>query len=324
MESPASKARVDALRDLIPHLEMPPTGLRRWFLMSWKACHRHGGPRHYGELLSLYESCFAALGADVDLTAPRKRATGYSREEPPERVSLRMNSLFMVADMAIRALGDPLVEQHRDALILGSLREDVLYIPVAGIVWEHYSFSHFYREGIPGGIIPFLWPGPRFSANRFYRKALALHRAGHVAAGFVQLGRVLHLVTDMVCPVHAHGVVHETDPYEWYVEANKRKLIGLPVPSIPDAATAGDCVHGIARVTQQHPPDRTNVWWGRILKRLGLRSPVPRAQIVEQANVLVPAGAAWAAALLRLYVRDAYGELRSRPPVVVETSALSA
>lgn len=304
--------RVESLRALMPELEMPRAGLRRWFLMGWKASHRHGGPRHYAELLSLYEACFAALDEPIDLGKPPPRAANrFSREEPPARVSLRMNSLFMVADMGIRALGHPLIDAHRDALILGSLREDVAYVPVAGIVWEHLSFSHFYREGIPGGIVPFLWPGPRFCADRLFSRALSMHRAGNELGAFVQLGRILHYVTDMCCPVHAHGVVHATDPFEWYVEANKRKLITLAVPPIPEARSAADCVQGVARFTQAYPPDRTNHWLGQALKKLGLRHSVPRAQIVEQANVLIPTGAAWSAALLALFLREAYGTSQS-------------
>ena len=42
-------------------LEMPPEGLRVWFGNLKGFCHRHGGERHYGEMLGLIERCEKAL-----------------------------------------------------------------------------------------------------------------------------------------------------------------------------------------------------------------------------------------------------------------------
>ena len=140
---------------------------------------------------------------------------------------MRLNGLFVVANLAVRKLAHPLVTQYESALVLGSLREDVWWIPGARFVLEHLSFSHFYEPGLPGGFIPLLWPGPRMKGDKFYRRAVTEHRAGRTASGFVQLGRVAHLITDMCCPVHAHRAVHDTDPYEWWVEGNKKKLLEL-------------------------------------------------------------------------------------------------
>lgn len=215
---------------------------------------------------------------------------------------MRLNGLYVVADMAIREIDHPLVHRFRKALILGSLREDVWYVPATGIVFEHLSFSHFYRPGLPGGLIPFLWPGPRRKAEKFFARAAAEHRAGRTASGFVQLGRVVHLMTDMCCPVHAHRTVHETDPYEWYVEGNKKKLGALPVPPAPGGGSASELIDSMARFTQAYATDRTNNRIGWVMKRLGVWQSVTSKVAGEQARDLIPMAAGHTVALLRLYL----------------------
>ena len=140
---------------------------------------------------------------------------------------MRLNGLDIVVELAARKLADPVVTRDKKPLSLGSLREDVWYIPGARFILEHLSFSHFYHPGLPGGFLPVVWPGPRIKADMFYDRALAAQREGRTAAAFVQLGRIAHLITDMCCPVHAHRTMHMTDPFEWWVEGNKSKLLAL-------------------------------------------------------------------------------------------------
>src|SRR4030095_7655122 len=64
------------------------------------------------------------------------------------------NGQRVVLDMAIRALGHPLVTRYRPALVLGALREDVWYVPLFGAVLDRPSLTHFYRPGLPGGLGP--------------------------------------------------------------------------------------------------------------------------------------------------------------------------
>jgi hypothetical protein len=217
---------------------------------------------------------------------------------------MRLNGLYIVVEMAVRKLGDPLVTRYKKPLILGSLREDVWYIPGARFILEHLSFSHFYRPPLPGGIVPFLWPGPRYKANLFYGRALDAQRAGRTAAAFVQLGRVAHLITDMACPVHAHRTMHETDPFEWWVEGNKKRLLALDVPDLFEGERASDFIEGMARYTQAFRTDATNHLPGRLLKKLGLREPVRAKEAGEQAMALIPMAAAYTASFLRLFVRQ--------------------
>jgi hypothetical protein len=217
---------------------------------------------------------------------------------------VRLNGLYVVAELGMRAVDHPLIRRYRDAILLGSLREDVWYIPGAGAIVEHLSFSHFYRPGKPGGILPFLWPGPRFKANLFYRRAVKHSRAGRRAAAFVQLGRVAHLLTDMSCPVHAHRTVHETDPFEWYVEGNKARLLALPVPHVPDAARASDLVEGMARFTQGYATDATHHRIGMLLHKLGIGRRVTTREAAAQAKDLIPMCGGYAAALYRMFLRD--------------------
>jgi hypothetical protein len=222
-------------------------------------------------------------------------------------VAMRSNGLFLIAESAAREVDEPLVTRYRDALVLGALREDVMFVPGIRKVIEHLSFSHFWKPPLPGGFLPLVWPGPRLKANRFFDRALAEHRRGNIAAGFVQLGRVVHLVADMSCPVHAHRVIHDGDPYEWWVEANTKTLRDLPIPHEKVARKvpierASEAIEGMARQTQPFRPDRTNHHAGRLLRRLGILRPVRSAEAGAQARLLVPLAIAWTTALLRLYL----------------------
>ncbi|MEO7328511.1 MAG: hypothetical protein ABI193_08035 [Minicystis sp.] len=214
------------------------------------------------------------------------------------------NGLYLIADRAVEAFGAPLARRYRKTVILGALREDVLYLPIVKRVTEYPSFSHFYRPGLPGGFIPFLWPGPRSSADKLYRRALAAHAEGKTAAAFVLLGRIVHLIADMAIPSHAARAPHDRDPFEWWVEGNLGKLAALPVPSVAPAARASDLIERLARTTMTFTPDHTNHPWGKLLKRRGLRQGVSASLAGEQAEVLVPAAVGYGAALLAMFFRD--------------------
>ena len=216
------------------------------------------------------------------------------------------NGQTTVIDMAVRAVGDVTLTRHRPALLLGALREDVNYFPVLGIVLPKASFTHFYKPGLPGGLVPFVTPGPRLRANRLVAAALGAYRDGREAAAFVTLGHAAHLLVDMACPVHAHRTVHMIDdPYEWYVEGHADTLRALPVAAWPDRARASELVDGLARFTQAFAPDGTHSPWGRLLRRLGARTALTTRTIAEQARALIPAAAGATAALLRLFLREA-------------------
>jgi hypothetical protein len=222
---------------------------------------------------------------------------------------MRLNGLFIVLDLAERKLNHPLVSRYQQALILGSIREDVWYIPGIKRVIEHLSFTHFYNPSLPGGIIPFLWPGPRLKANLFYGRALRAYRQGDTAGAFVQLGRVAHLITDMSCPVHVHRTVHETDPFEWWVEGNRKTLLGLEVPALVEGRRASDFIEGLARYTLAFRTDATNHLPGRILRKLGVLKPVTAREAGEQAKALIPLAAAYTASMLRLFLREVGAEV---------------
>jgi len=217
---------------------------------------------------------------------------------------MRYGGLYVVVELALRELNDAELTRYRDPLLLGSLREDVWHIPVVDTIFEHWSFSHFYKPPLPGGFIPLLWPGPRLKGNKFYRRALREHAAGRIAAGFVQLGRVAHLLTDMCCPVHVHRITHLTDPYEWYVEGNIARLLELPVPHVAEAQRPSELVQGLAAHTRNFRADPTNHHLGRALKRAKLLSGVGSKEAAQQARELIPLAAGYTAALLRMYQRD--------------------
>jgi hypothetical protein len=216
---------------------------------------------------------------------------------------MRVNGQLLVLEMAIRKLDAPLVSRYRKALILGALREDVYYVPLLRRVFEHLSLSHFYGPGLPGGFLPLLWPGARWKVNRFFARAVARYRQGQLPAAFLELGRACHVLTDMACPVHVHRVAHETDPYEWYVDAHTKQLAGLDVPSAPSVRRASELIEGLARFTQQFAPDRTHNLLGRWLRRLGFRKELPRRALAEQAERIIPVAAGHAVGLLQLFLR---------------------
>lgn len=223
---------------------------------------------------------------------------------------MRLGGLWVVIEMAARAMRDPLVDRWKDAIVLGALREDVMHVPLAGVV-EHLSFSHFYQPGLPGGLVPFLWPGPRRKADLFFGRAVERFAAGDHAGAFVQLGRASHLLTDMCCPVHAHRTVHLTDGFEWWVDAHARELVALPVPDVAPAASASALIERMARFTQTHDTDATHHPIGNALRKRGLRHRLTNRECEHQARVLVPQCAAETVALFRLFLAHAR---RSRPP----------
>lgn len=218
---------------------------------------------------------------------------------------MRPNGFVIVVDMALHAGGETLLSRHRNAIVLGTLRENVRYIPGIRMVCLNPSFTHFYRPGIPGGFVPLVWPGPRREADRFFGKAVVEIKAGRTASAFVHLGRVSHLLTDMSCPVHAQSVAHDTDAFEWCVEAMRDELEALPVPHIEDREKASDLIEGLALFAQGFAADKTNSPWGRVLKRMGLRNSVSAPAAREQARKLIPVAAGYTASLFRLFQRKA-------------------
>jgi hypothetical protein len=142
-------------------------------------------------------------------------------------------------------------------------------------------------------------------ADHFFEKALERRAAGEQAAAYVQLGRAAHLLIDMACPVHAHRVAHESDPYEWFIEGAWRDLRSIPVPPLPPAKRASELVAAMARVTQGYAPDATQSVHGRWLKRLGLRRGLTREEAAAQARALIPQAAAHVGSLLTLFLREA-------------------
>ena len=216
---------------------------------------------------------------------------------------MRINGLAMLVDSALRRVDDPHLNEYRSAIILGSLREDVSYVPVLGRVFEHWSLSHFYGPPWPGGFIPFVTPGPRLCGTYYFHRAVRAYRAGQKAGGFALLGRVAHLLSDMACPVHVHRHVHDTDGFEWYVEAHARALCQLPEAPIPTADSPAQLIAALARYTRQFPGDPTQHPLGRALRRRGLMRGLDKHQIADTARAIIPVAIAHMAALMDLYAR---------------------
>ena len=171
--------------------------------------------------------------------------------------------------------------RFRAAIVLGSLREDVLWLPRVGLT-EYPSFRHFGGRGLPRGYLPFAWPGPTRTADVLYRRALRRARRGELAAAFVALGRIVHVVTDVCIPSHVHRAAHERDPFEWHVEGNVEQLRALPVPRVAPARRASELVTTLAREAARFRPDPTSTPLGRVLARVGLARRVDAREAREQ------------------------------------------
>lgn len=231
------------------------------------------------------------------------------------------NGQWVVVAMAVAHLDDPLVRRHERALVLGAFREDSGVVPFTGIVYPYLSLTHFYRPGLPGGLLPFVTAGPRLRIEQFFRRALREHREGRHAAAFVALGRAMHLLADMGCPTHAKRVVHTTDPYEWYVEGNAGRLRELPVADVPAPRRARDLVTSLASFTQAFPADRTHSAWGHVMWRLGKWKRADRESCRAQAEAIIPVAAGHAVALLRLFLGTVAASPDRKP---LRTAAASA
>jgi len=221
------------------------------------------------------------------------------------------NGFMVVIDMALESLGDARLLAQRDALVLGAFREDVCFSGF-GIVSPSPSLTHFSRAGLPGGFIPFVCPGAPQRARKFFDRALAEAARGRETAAFVQLGRAIHPLGDMACPVHAQGVAHKVDPFEWCVEARHAELRRLPVPRVALGGVEA-IVEDLACLGQSFRADKTTSPWGAVMRRLGWRRPVLTAEAREQATALIPRAAGCTAALLGLFTAKVEYGAGARP-----------
>ena len=131
-------------------------------------------------------------------------------------------------------------------------------------------------------------------------------RAGRARDAFFTLGRVVHLLSEMVAPVHAQVILHwRGDGFEMLLEREHRRLRGLPLAPLPThLRSAGALVHELAVFCQQFPCDRTRNVPGYIAYRLGLLDRPSARTVEQQVAALVPAGGAYTAALLTLFLED--------------------
>ncbi len=220
---------------------------------------------------------------------------------------MRYNGLQLVIRLAVAKLARPELQRWQDALILGALREDVLYLAPRHKIWEHWSFSHFSGRYLPGGFIPFFTPSAATKAQRYFDVALGHWQQQQAAKAFVELGKASHLLIDMACPVHVHRVPHWSDGYEWYIEAHYERLLaqGLEISVPTHYATPRATVAGMAAFTRQFAPDRTHHHWGRWLKNRGWRQTHNQAEIAQQVAQIIPVAAGHLAAMYLQFLQAA-------------------
>lgn len=213
------------------------------------------------------------------------------------------NGHKLIMDMGVDAIDHPLVTRHYDELLLGNMREDVYKFPFVQRFMLGKGLTHYYRPGRHGGVWAFV-PGAPARADWLFDGAAKRFAAGHPRDAFFTLGRVAHLLSEMVAPVHAQVVLHwRGDGFEMLLEREHARLRALPLPPRPrDARTAGRLVHELAVECQRFPCDRTRNIPGYVAWRLGLRDRPSRETVEAQAAVLVPLGGAYMAALYALFL----------------------
>jgi hypothetical protein len=216
------------------------------------------------------------------------------------------NGHKLIMDMGVDAVAHPLLTRHYDELLLGNMREDVYKLPFVQRFMLGKGLTHYYRPGRRGGAFRFV-PGAPARADWLFDGALRRFAAGYPRDAFFALGRVVHLLSEMVAPVHAQVVLHwRGDGFEMLLEREHARLRRLPLPAWPRAArTAGRLVHDLAVVCQRFPCDRTRNVPGYVAWRLGLRARPTRETVEAQAAALVPLGGAYTAALCALFLERA-------------------
>jgi hypothetical protein len=225
------------------------------------------------------------------------------------------NGHKLIMDLGIDAVADPLLRRHYDDLLLGNLREDVYKFPLVRRFMLGKGLTHYYRPGRRGGAFRFV-PGAPARADWLFDGALGELRAGHARDAFFTLGRVVHLLSEMVAPVHAQVVLHwRGDGFEMRLERDHERLRGLPLPPWPThLRSAGALVHELAVFCQRFPCDRTRNVPGYIAYRLGLIERPSARTVDEQVAALVPAGGAYMAALFALFLERAASAAASVSP----------
>jgi hypothetical protein len=216
------------------------------------------------------------------------------------------NGHKLIMDMGVDAVGHPLLARHYDDLLLGNMREDVYKVPLVERFMLGKGLTHYYRPGRRGGAFPFV-PGAPARADWLFEGAVRRFSCGHARDAFFTLGRIAHLLSEMVAPVHAQVVLHwRGDGFEMVLERHHARLRALPLPPWPmHLGSAGALVHELAVFCQRFPCDRTRNVPGYLAYRLGLRRRPTHEEVEAQVAELVPAGGAYTAALCALFMKRA-------------------
>ena len=261
----------------------PKPALVRWLTKGLSVCKRRG--RHYDRVKVLLAE---ALRAIVD-----QRTLERALAAPPfprtRIVRMLMNRSLLIAEGAALASGSAEATRHRDSLLVGALREDVRFVPAVGWIYDSPSVNHFDRGQTPGGILPYLTRSAGTYGSALFYRAVHRYRSEGPVAGYVELGRVLHLAADMCVPVHAHAVPHAEDPYEWFLEGNVDALLALPRPTSCEVRGPAETIRRIAKLTRRSAPN-------------------PRfdgvALVREKAQEIVPQGLALAGSIVRDFAQQ--------------------
>src|SRR4051812_19461261 len=127
------------------------------------------------------------------------------------------NGHRLVMDRALDELRHPALDAEYDALLLGNLREDVYKFPFVTRFMLGKGLTHYYRPGRRWGLFP-LVPGAPMRSDWLFDEGVRLYRGGQRRDGVWNLGRAVHLLSEMAAPVHAQIVLHwRGDPFEMYI-----------------------------------------------------------------------------------------------------------
>ena len=193
------------------------------------------------------------------------------------------NGLLLTLDLAV-SQEVTLTSACYGAVVLGLFAEDTVVLP--GTAIENPSLGH-------------LWPRSKRHCQKLYDRAVGQSLGGKQQRALYTLGRAIHVLADMACPVHAQAVWHYLeDPYELYVDAHCPDLATIDIPPLPQDWTPESLVTSLAMAAQQHIADRTQSPWGKLMKKSRRRKPLTRRDVMPQAQQLIPLAAAHIRALV--------------------------